>query len=33
MSKVKSMIVLMLLPPLLTAMCLLWAAYLPNPMM
>ena len=32
MSKVKNMIYLMLLPPAITAACLVWVAYLPNPM-
>lgn len=32
MSKVKNMMLLMLLPIAITAMCLMWVAYFPNPM-
>jgi hypothetical protein len=33
MMKIKSMFLLMLLPPVVTAACLVWVAYFPNPMM
>ena len=32
MVKIRHMIYLMLLPPIITAACLLWVAYFPNPM-
>lgn len=33
MMKVKNMVLLMLLPLAITAGCLMWVAYFPNPMM
>jgi hypothetical protein len=33
MMKVKNMILLMMMPILVTVVCLAWAAYFPNPMM